>query len=183
MNLPWLILSVSTLLVFTAQETGNGDRAGLIQIALARGIKQSTGAEGVFLYTFVRESIRRESLVLTAGAAFETNVTNPDRRKCVSLVAAMPFNLGDGALLKISIRGGAQQDSSFQIFLDPVHVRAHRSWLPLRLEIPSAPEQILLHIQVEAGSRGNYTADWVGLAAGGDSECLLAAQTISMPNR
>jgi hypothetical protein len=121
----------------------------------------------------VREGIRREALVLTSGTAFKLNVANPGRLKCVSLVAGMPFNLGDGALLKVSIEDGAQQDSSFQVFLDPVHVRADRTWRPLRIEIPSAPEKIVLHIQVEAGNRGNSTADWVGLAAGGESDCLL----------
>ena len=87
----------------------------------------------------------------------------------------MPFNLGDGAVLKISIRDGTTQSEAVKLFLDPAHIRAHRAWIPVRFEVPAGMEHFRLLLEVTAGARGEYTGDWVGLAAGNESGCLLAA--------
>lgn len=176
MSLTWLLVLFSAMTGFQPQQQPGDDSPGLVQIAVARGIKPiMTGSEGVFLYTFTREGQRRESVVLTAGATFEIEVANARLHRCVSLMAAMPFNLGDGALLKIALRDGIRPGANLQVFLDPTHTRAHRGWVPVRLEVPAGQDQVRLLFEVSAGTRGDYTADWIGLAAGAESGCLLSA--------
>jgi hypothetical protein len=161
--LAWLIALLSGMAI--------QNPPGLLEIAAGNGIKQhGSGPDQIFLYAFTRDGYRREALVLTPGAVFQTEFPESGSPRCVSLLVAMPFNLGDGAVLKISAGNHA-----IQLALDPAHVRAHRAWLPVRLDLPPGEGRFTLRFEVDAGVRGDFTADWVGLAPGSEPGCLLAA--------
>lgn len=167
------------ILLFTLlaalQGSPAGNPAGLLGIASAKGVKQlSTGLETTFTYAFTRGGQRRQSLVLTPGATFETPLLPVHSPGCVSLMAGMPFNLGDGATLKIEVWDETVRQSAIEVSLDPAHIRAHREWIPVRLNIPAGQDSVRLRFEVTAGIRGDQTADWVGIAAGAEPGCLLA---------
>lgn len=174
-RMPLLLAGLCLLLTpaLSARQAGSN---GLLEIAAAQGIKTSTGdAPPVFLLTFSREGQRRDTLVLQSGAKFETQAIAAGNRRCVSLFAAIPFNLGDGAVLKISTRDERGMRQAFELTLDPAHVRAHRKWLPIRFDTPSDLPRMSFVFEVSGGSRGDSIADWVGVAPGGDSGCLFSA--------
>jgi hypothetical protein len=167
---------LNCLLIWLFAGTTGGPQ-GLLELAMAQGIHAHTSeTQSVFLYSFTRGGERRDTLVLTAGAAFQIEVPNPDARPCVSLLAAMPFNLGDGAILGISTEANGERVQLFQRKIDPAHQRADRDWLPLRLDVPSTANPILLRFAVEAGIHQDFTGDWIGLTAGPDQECLFSAR-------
>jgi hypothetical protein len=151
---------------------------GLLELASAKGIGPHTSdAQSIFLYTFTRGGERRDTLVLTAGSTFQIEVPNPSAQSCVSLLAGMPFNLGDGAILNIYTDTAAEKVKILQRTIDPAHHRPDRDWLPIRFDVPSSSNSILLSIEVDAGSRKDFTGDWVGLAGGRDKQCLLSTST------
>jgi len=168
-------IAASSQSVPTEQDNLIGDVPGLIETAKAGGIGP-VGAESgnTFLYTFTRAGQFRESLVLLPGAVFETALTEIGAGRCISLVAAIPYNLGDGAVLEISVEGGSEQPKVVRVFLDPAHVRAHRTWVPIRLDIPADHDRVRLRFEVDPGIRGDQTGDWMGLAAGNDAGCIFA---------
>jgi hypothetical protein len=151
------------------------DSPNLLSIAASRGIRQVAPNSSIFFYAFVREGQRRETLVLTPGAVFEIGPLQTGPRSCVSLLAAMPWNLGDGADLKISIVDGAQQRQAADVYLDPAHQRAHRAWIPIRLDVPQSTDHFTLRFEVGPGPRGDLTGDWIGVAPGPERGCLFAA--------
>ena len=164
----WLIIALSAFVVNT------DNPPDLLQLATAQGIRQNNGSDHVFLYTFARQGQSRETLVLLPGAVFQTGVIRSGAQRCISLQAAMPFNLGDGAVLKISLADERRRVQAVQLSLDPAHIRAHRAWTPIRLVIPTDMDHFTLQFEVDAGARGDSTADWVGIAAGSEAGCLLA---------
>ena len=169
MALSWLIGWLSLMAV------ANDSRPDLLQMAAAQGIREiSSDSNKVFLYTFTRHGQFHKTLVLTAGTMFQTSIIKPGPARCVSLLAAMPFNLGDGAGLTILLTNETRRTEALRLYLDPAHIRAHRAWITIRLEIPEGMDHFILQFDVNAGPRGDYTADWIGLAAGGDAGCLLA---------
>jgi hypothetical protein len=171
-KLAWLILLAPFLFPQDTQKV----QPELIAIAAAKGIKAiGSNPEGMFLYSFTRNGERRESLLLLPGAVFQADVQNVQSPACVSLAAAMPFNLGDGAVLRISVGDELRQQEAVLLSLDPAHVRAHRAWVPVRFEIPAGLNRVRLRFEVDPGIRGDHTADWVGLAAGNEPECLFGA--------
>ena len=148
---------------------------GLIEMAEANGIGPiGTQAGNTFLYTFTRNGQFRKSLVLLPRAVFETDMIETGSGQCVSLVVAVPFNLGDGVSLEISIRSRSETTVIMRVSLDPAHVRAHRTWVPIRFDIPAQKDALRLRFEVDAGTRGDETGDWIGIAAGNDSGCLFA---------
>ena len=156
----------------TAQE----NVPSLFRMAAEQGIKQlGTGSETMFLYRFTRAGQRRDALVLTPATKFETTPLQSATLRCVSLLAAMPFNLGDGATLSISLKASGQERRTLQLDLDPAHVRAHRAWLPIRFLVPSDIGDFTIVFEVTAGSRGDQTGDWVGLSSGTDKSCLFGS--------
>ena len=158
MVLNWLVLALS-----------------LTQMAAAQGIRDiSNNSSGMFLYTFTRHGEVHKALVVTAGNRFETGVIKPGSARCVSLLAAIPFDLGDGAGLTIRLANETGQIEGARLYLDPAHIRADRAWKPIRFEIPPNMDHFVLQFTVDAGPRQNYTGDWIGLAAGTESGCLLA---------
>ena len=172
MKLAWLMLLAPLLF----QQDPQKDRPEWIAIAAAKGVKAiGSNPEGMFLYSFTRNGERRESLLMLPGAVFQTDVQNVQSPACVSLAAAMPFNLGDGAVLRISAGDELRQQETVRLLLDPAHVRAHRAWVPVRFEIPAGQNRVRLRFEVDPGIRGDHTADWVGLAAGNEPGCLFAA--------
>ena len=159
----------------TQHEQAVKDSPGLFDVAASKGVKEfGAGVEGTFLHTFTRAGTRRETLVLLAGAVFQTDSMTAIPSRCVSLVAAMPFNLGDGAVLKIIANDETRQQPVFQLSLDPAHVRADRKWLPVRFDIPAVMNHVVLRFEVTAGPRGDQTGDWIGLAPGSEPGCLFA---------
>lgn len=175
MNVAWLVLLVSVTTLLLGQ-VGAQDRPELLAMAAAKGIKPvGDPIESVFLYSFTRSGERRESLVLLPGAVFEADLMNTGSGACVSLAVSMPFNLGDGAMLRISTGDGQVRQEAVRLLLDPAHVRAHRAWMPVRFAIPGGQNRVQLRFEVDPGVRGDHTADWVGLTAGNDPECLFAA--------
>jgi len=153
----------------------NERRPDLLQMAAAQGIREiSSDSNRVFLYAFTRHGQFYKTLVLTAGTMFQTGIIKPGGARCVSLWAAMPFNLGDGAGLTIVLTNETRRSETVQLYLDPAHVRAQRAWVPIRFEIPPDMDHFVLKFDVNAGPRGDYTGDWIGLAAGGETGCLLA---------
>jgi hypothetical protein len=167
--LNWLIVWLSLMAV------ANQNRPDLIQMAAAQGIREiGSDSSQVFLYGFTRHGQFRKTVVLTAGTMFQTSTIKPGAARCVSLLAAMPFDLGDGAGLRILLTNETRRIEAIRLYLDPAHVRAHRAWIPIRFEIPSDMDHFVLQFDVDAGPRGDTTADWIGLAAGGEVGCLLA---------
>ena len=168
------MILLSTLLAALPQSPA-GNPTALLEIAAQKGVRQlATGLENTFIYAFTRGGQRRQSLVLTPGATFETSILPVDSPGCVSLMAGMPFNLGDGATLKIELWDETRRQSAVEVALDPAHVRAHRAWVPVRLNIPAGRNRVRVRFEVTAGIRGDQTADWVGIAAGAEPGCLLA---------
>jgi hypothetical protein len=111
---------------------------GLIDTARASGIRPLVeNGPDTFFYRFTRGGQFRESLVLLPRAVFETDLIDVGRGRCVSLMAGIPFNLGDGAILEISAEGISGQPQVVRVSLDPAHVRADRTWTPIRLDIPA----------------------------------------------
>src|SRR6476646_10725552 len=109
----------------------------LLELAAQQGIRPHDGNnQSVFLYTFTRNGETKQTVVVTAGASFQLDLQT-NSAQCVSLAAAMPFNLGDGATLRISIGDGADQAPVTELSLDPVHLRADRKWIPIRFAIPT----------------------------------------------
>jgi hypothetical protein len=148
----------------------------LIRIAADQGIRPlAAGSDTIFVYRFTRGGQRRDALVLTPDTRFETTPLRSAAQHCVSLVAAMPFNLGDGATLSISVRASGQDRRVIQLDLDPAHVRAHRAWLPIRFDVPPDLGDFTIVFQVTAGARGDQTGDWVGLSSGTDKSCLFGS--------
>jgi hypothetical protein len=148
----------------------------LLRMAAEQGIKQlGAGSETMFLYRFTRAGQRRDALVLTPATKFETTPLQSATLRCVSLLAAMPFNLGDGATLSISLKASGQERRTLQLDLDPAHVRAHRAWLPIRFGVPSDLGDFTIVFEVTAGTRGDQTGDWVGLSSGTDKSCLFGS--------
>ena len=147
----------------------------LIRSAVSRGIKtaEADPNQNVFIYSFTRGGTLRESLVLLPGGVFETDTMNLPSRGCVSVRAAMPWNLGDGAILSVWIERRNQRELAVELPLDPAHVREHRDWVPIRFDLPSDPDGLRLVFGVEAGPRGDQTGDWVGLTDGNDLECFF----------
>jgi len=168
----WIVAAVMFL-----QLGAHADVPGFIVMAAAKGIRpHGAGPESVFFYSFTRAGRFREALVIEAGASFESDVIDPGGRHCVSLAAAMPWNFGDGAVLKVSMDSGGHQTEMVRLSLDPAHIRAHRAWIPVRFEIPVEAKAIRLRFDVDAGPRNEPTADWLGIAAGDDGACLFAAR-------
>jgi len=163
-------------MLFTGPLTAENGSPGLLAIAAAKGVKGlGQPIQQAFLFSFVRDGQRRDTLLLLAGAAFETDeVQPPGSSRCVSLLAAMPFNLGDGAILKISVRDGGTLHQILERPLDPAHIRADRAWVPIRFDIPAGLQRPRLLFEVSAGARGDGTGDWVGLAPGTERGCLFA---------
>jgi hypothetical protein len=180
MNTAILFLMLSTRAItavpYQLEETVTDVPPLLTDVAASSGIPTlaiSPNAN-VFLYAFTRAGQFRESLVLLAGATFGTDLMNLPQGRCISLTAAMPSNLGDGATLNISVEDGLGELELRQFTLDPAHVREHRSWLPIRIDVPDRTRNIRIRFAVGAGVRGDETADWIGLAAGPDAGCLFA---------
>ena len=173
----WLLLFLSPMGPRQLQTPAVPKAPQLIDLAQTQGVRGiNGGSEAVFVYTFTRQGQRRETLVVTAGSAFEMEISNSSGRTCMSLSAAMPFNLGDGAVLKLSIRDEAGGKQILELPLDPAHVRAHRQWLPIRVGAPAGlPLRFLLRLEVTAGVRGDYTADWVGVTGGDEPGCLFTS--------
>ena len=145
----------------------------LIQMAANQGIREiSNGSNGVFIYTFARHAEIHKTLVVTAGNTFKTALIKSGAARCVSLLAGMPFNLGDGAGLSILLSNETQQVEAARLNLDPAHVRADRAWKPIKFRIPANIDHFFLQFNVDAGPRGDYTGDWIGIADGSDSDCL-----------
>jgi hypothetical protein len=152
----------------------NGGRPNLVEMAAAQGVHEiSSDSSQIFLYAFTRHGQFRKALVLTAGKTFRTGIIKPGAARCVSLLAAMPFDLGDGAGLRVILTDEARRIEAVRIYLDPAHVRADRAWIPVRFDIPPDMDHFILQFDVDAGPRGDTTADWFGLAAGNDAGCLL----------
>ena len=147
---------------------------GWMETARAQGILPLVSTDSPFIYALTRAGERRQSVVLTPGNVYETDAVNASGAGCVSLRAAMPFNLGDGAVLSISLIDGDEEFATLELGLDPAHVREHRRWTPLRLEVPAGMESFRLNAEVGAGSRQDSTADWIGLAAGPERGCVFA---------
>ena len=167
------VLIVATMLagVATAQESV----PSLLRMAADKGVHQlGAGSETIFLYRFTRGGQRRDALVLTPSVTFETTPFRAASHHCVSLVAAMPFNLGDGATLSVWVKS-SQSQRVFQLDLDPAHVRAHRAWLPIRFNLPAVRGNYTIVFEVTAGARGDQTGDWMGLAPGTDKSCLFGS--------
>lgn len=156
-----------------APQTAIAGLPQLLEMAESQGIERwSPDALGIFLYTFTRAGRLRESLVLLPDEAFEIEIptTAPD---CVSVVVSMPYNLGDGAVLITSFDDGNVQQQAVRLVLDPAHVREHRAWLPVQFELPRNRSGLRLRFEVGAGIRDDWTADWVGIAPGPETECLF----------
>ena len=148
----------------------------LLRIAADKGVHQlGAGSETIFLYRFTRGGQRRDALVLTPSVTFETTPFRAASHHCVSLVAAMPFTLGDGATLSVWVKSSRQSQRVFQFDLDPAHVRAHRAWLPIRFNLPAVRGDYTIVFEVTAGARGDQTGDWVGLSSGTDKSCLFGS--------
>ena len=148
----------------------------LLRIAADQGIRQlGTRSDTIFLYRFTRGGQRRDALVLTPATRFETTPLRSSTRHCVSLLAAMPFNLGDGARLDISLKASERDRRVFQLDLDPAHVRAERAWLPIRFDVPPNIGDFTLIFEVTPGSRGDQIGDWIGISAGPDKSCLFGS--------
>jgi hypothetical protein len=157
MVLSWLVLALS-----------------LVQMAEGVGIHDVGGdSNRVFLYPFARHGEVHRTLVVTAGNTFSTSVIQRGGATCVSLKAAMPFDLGDGAGLTIVLKNESRRIEAARIYLDPAHVRADRAWKPLRFEIPADLDHFTLQFSVDTGPRGEPTADWIGLASGSERACLF----------
>lgn len=168
---------MSLLLIF-ALFAAQAATLDLVALAKTHGISSTfTGKEGIFLYNFTRQGERRETLLLIAGNSFEMQIENPKAARCISLLTAMPFNLGDGAELKIELSttaGAWKEDKA--ISMDPAHVRADRAWIPVHMDLPSGLTTFRLRLHVSPGPRGDETGDWIGVAAGPERSCLLAGQ-------
>jgi len=148
---------------------------GLLELATQQGVKPHDSSNpSVFLYAFTRNGEKHDTLVLTAGASLQIDVPVTDSAKCISLKAAMPFNLGDGATLKISTGDASHRQQVLKLSLDPVHMRADRTWIPIRFAIPDGANPLHLTFEAEPGARNDSTGDWIGLAAGSERGCLLA---------
>jgi hypothetical protein len=165
---------VASLLAVAA--AGQGNTPSLLQIAADNGIRQlGSGTDSVFFYRFTRAGQRRETLVLTPAARFETTPLRNVRHACVSLLAAMPFNLGDGAILNVIVRASGQERRVIELALDPAHIRAHRAWLPIRFEVPADAGEFTIVFEVTPGARGDQIGDWVGVSPGPDKSCLFGS--------
>jgi hypothetical protein len=155
---------------------GQGNTPSLLRIAEDKGIRQlGSGADSAFLYRFTRAGQRRDALVLTPASRFETTPLRNVTPHCVSLLAAMPFNLGDGAVLNVTVRGSGQDRHVIELALDPAHIRAHRAWLPIRFDVPVDAGEFTIVFEVTPGSRGDQIGDWVGLSPGPDKSCLFGS--------
>jgi hypothetical protein len=143
-------------------------------MARSQGLHEIRTGDVKFIYAFTRQGRMRETLVLLPGAVFSTMVLTPGSRRCVSMFAAMPFNLGDGAVLRIFIADETRERQAIELNLDPAHIRAHRAWTPIRFEIPQGMDHFTLRFEVNPGPRGDGVADWMGLAAGDEAGCLLS---------
>lgn len=163
--------AMSSLSAGTGQPSFN-----LLELASNQGVKPIVSEDQkIFLYSFTRGGVQRDALVLTPGAAFDSGpLTTENRRTCVSVFVAMPFNLGDGAILTISTIGKAEESEALRLNIDPAHNREHRAWIPLRIRLPKATSPIHIRFRVTAGPLGDGTGDWIGIAPGPDPECLLA---------
>jgi len=143
-------------------------------MAANQGIPEiSSDSTRVFLYTFARHGEVHKTLVVTAGNTFKTAVIKSGSARCVSLLAGMPFDLGDGAGLTILLSNETRQFEAARLYLDPAHVRADRAWKPIRLEVPANTDHFFLQFNVDPGPRGDYTGDWIGIADGTDPDCQL----------
>jgi hypothetical protein len=168
---PAIVASLLAVAVAAQENTPS-----LLRIAANQGIRQlGAGSDTIFLYRFTRAGQRRDALVLTPATRFETTPVRSATRHCVSLLAAMPFNLGDGATLNVTVRASGQDRRVIQLDLDPAHVRAHRGWLPIRFDVPPDAGDFTVVFEVTPGSRGDQIGDWVGLSAGRDPSCLFGS--------
>jgi hypothetical protein len=151
---------------------------GLVELAARQGIRLHEGNDQtVFLYTFTRNGEKKNTVVVTAGASLQVDAS-ADSASCISLSVAMPFNLGDGAVLKISLGDDQRLQPAVDLSLDPVHVRADRRWIPLQFPIPAGLKSVRLKFEAEPGRRNDFTGDWIGLAAGPDASCLFGKASI-----
>jgi len=168
------VVVVATMLAVVA--TAQNSVPSLLRIAADKGVHQlGAGSETIFLYRFTRGGQRRDALVLTPGTKFESTPMQSAAPHCVSLLAAMPFNLGDGATLNIALKASGQEHRVFQLELDPSHVRADRAWLPIRFDVTPDLRDFTIVFEVTAGARGDQTGDWVGLSSGTDKSCLFGS--------
>src|SRR5206468_2340220 len=90
-----LLFALLSTLVAASEEAPS-----LIKMARSQGLHEIRTGDVKFIYAFTRQGRMRETLVLLPGAVFSTMVLTPGSRRCVSMFAAMPFNLGDGAVLR-----------------------------------------------------------------------------------
>lgn len=157
-------------------------RPNLQELAARKGIRPILGPDqDIFLYDFGRGGIRRESLVLTPGAVFEADFAVEQQRPCASLLAAMPFNLGDGATLDVAALSASEEVQLVHLHIDPAHNRKDRSWIPLRFKIPQFGKPFRVRFKVQPGPNGDFTGDWIGIAPGPDSACLFSQFTPAGP--
>jgi hypothetical protein len=156
------------------QERAEAGPTGLIDIAVSRGVEPLSANPGnVFLYSFTRGGTLRDTVTLLPGGVFQTGQLRNISTDCLSLVAAMPTNLGDGAVLHVAVEGSGGWRELAELRLDPAHVREQRGWVPLRVDIPEGSDGLRLRFEVSAGSRNDPTADWLGIAGGLDDRCLF----------
>jgi hypothetical protein len=147
----------------------------LLDLARQKGLKPPVSDDQkLFLYRFSRAGIPLETVLLTPGAVFELEIPPVNKPTCISFRVAMPFNLGDGAALAISIAFGGVERVIFERHFDPAHIRSDRAWAPVDLEIPPRVDASVLRFKVNPGAAGDYSGDWVGIAPGLGRGCLFS---------
>lgn len=152
----------------------------LLEIAIKQGVRTLGAIQTkIFLYAFTRNRVFRNALVLTPGTVFDMGPLKRDGKTCISLSLAMPFNLGDGAGLRVTYIDNSNQSELYYGFLDPAHLREHRKWVVAMFQIPVGAEEFRLRFEVDSGNNGNMTGDWFGLTSGLDDRCLFSLPAVS----
>jgi hypothetical protein len=154
----------------------------LLDLARQKGLNLPVSEDQkMFLFRFSRAGIPLDTILLTPGAVFELEIPPLNKSTCISFRAAMPFNLGDGAMLMISIVYRGVEKVVVERHFDPAHIRSDRTWASIDFEVPSRVDASVLRLTVNPGGAGDYSGDWVGIAPGLGQGCLFSS--IDDPNR
>lgn len=118
----------------------------------------------VRLYPFVRDRVRRLSLVTVADARARFTVPEIPASAELRGYIGMPFNLGDGALAELLLVQEGHEHRLLSRYVDPAHRSEDRVWIPIHVDLtPFAgrPAEIIFSARA---TTGDYTADWMGWA-------------------
>jgi len=131
-------------------------------------VKGSSAPESEYLmrhFPVTRRGRRLDTLTLKAPAAVQAPLAGYPDRCALNLMAAQPFNIGDGLQLDVTLRGSGSDRVVYRRYFDAARRAADRDWIPLEIPLDlGGLAEPQLEIRISAGPQGDLDADWLALA-------------------